>query len=114
MAGTALHRSLTLLAVGCAVAGLSSKAAAQPAKGDAALGEYLSSECVTCHLPTGKQVGAIPVITGWPEDQFVAVLDSYKRRERDNQVMQTLTSRLSNEEMAALAAYFSKLPPHSQ
>lgn len=78
-------------------------------KGDRDLGEYLSSECVTCHQPSGKQVGAIPVIIGWPEDQFVAVLQSFKRRERDNQVMQTMTSRLSDEEMAALAAYFGSL-----
>lgn len=114
MAGSALHVSFILLSMGGVIAAWPGKAAAQSAKGDAALGEYLSSECVTCHLPTGKQVGAIPVITGWPDDQFVAVLQSYKRRERDNQVMQTLTSRLSNEEMAALAAYFSKLPPRSQ
>ena len=51
-----------------------------------------------------------PVIIGWPEDQFVAVLQSFKRRERDNQVMQTMTSRLSDEEMLALAAYFGSLP----
>ena len=86
------------------------KKAAPPTKGDRDLGEYLSSECVTCHQPSGKQVGAIPVIIGWPEDQFVAVLQSFKRRERDNQVMQTMTSRLSDEEMAALAAYFGSLP----
>lgn len=79
-------------------------------RGDRDLGEYLSSECVTCHQPSGKQVGAIPVIIGWPEDQFVAVLQSFKRRERDNQVMQTMTSRLSDEEMFALAAYFGTLP----
>ncbi|MCA0405735.1 MAG: c-type cytochrome [Proteobacteria bacterium] len=80
-------------------------------KGDRDLGEYLSSECVTCHQPSGKQVGAIPVIIGWPEDQFVAVMHSFKRRERDNQVMQTMASRLSDEEMAALAAYFGSLKP---
>ncbi len=79
-------------------------------KGDRVLGEYLSSECVTCHQPSGKQVGAVPVIIGWPEDQFIAVLRSFRSRERDNQVMQTLTSRLSDEEMAALAAYFGSLP----
>ena len=87
--------------------------ASDPAKtfrGDRDLGEYLSNECVTCHQPSGRQVGAIPVIIGWPEDQFVAVLQSFKRRERDNQVMQTMTSRLSDEEMLALAAYFGSLP----
>jgi cytochrome c553 len=79
-------------------------------KGDRELGEYLSSECVTCHQPSGKIVAGIPAIIGWPEDQFIAVLHSFKRRERDNQVMQTMTSRLSDEEMLALAAYFGTLP----
>lgn len=96
-----------LLAAGAAYA---EQKAAGPIKGDRDLGEYLSSECVTCHQPSGKQVGAIPVIIGWPEDQFVAVMQSFKRRERDNQVMQTMASRLSDEEMAALAAYFGSLP----
>ena len=93
----------------CAVPAFASDPA-KTFKGDRDLGEYLSNECVTCHQPSGRQVGAIPVIIGWPEDQFVAVLQSFKRRERDNQVMQTMTSRLSDEEMLALAAYFGSLP----
>ena len=75
---------------------------------DLALGEYLSGECVTCHRPDGQDKG-IPAIVGWPEDQFLAILQSYKAKERPNQVMQTITSRLSEEEMGALAAYFAQL-----
>ena len=84
--------------------------AAPSLAGDRALGEYLSAECVTCHQITGRVTGAIPSIIGWPDDQFVAVLVSYKRKERENQVMQTLAARLSEDEMAALAAYFGSLP----
>lgn len=76
--------------------------------GDPALGEYLSGECVTCHRPDGQDKG-IPPIVGWPEDQFLAILQSYKAKERPNQVMQTITSRLSDDEMSALAAYFAQL-----
>lgn len=79
--------------------------------GDAALGEYLASECVTCHQISGQQVGGIPAIIGLPQDAFVALMDSYKRRERDNQVMQAMAARLSAEEVAALAAYFGSLRP---
>jgi len=79
-------------------------------KGDAAFGEYLSSLCVTCHQPTGKAVGGIPPIVAWPEDQFVAVVNSYRWKERDNEVMQTVTAQLTDEEIAALAAYFGGLP----
>lgn len=79
-------------------------------KGDAAFGEYLSSLCVTCHQPTGKAVGGIPPIVAWPEDQFIAVMNSYRWKDRDNEVMQTVTAQLSDDEIAALAAYFGGLP----
>jgi len=78
--------------------------------GDTAFGEYLSSECVTCHRVDGQDKG-IPPIIGWPADQFVAVLNSYKRQERPNAVMQTIAGRLGETEMAALAAYFGSLQP---
>jgi cytochrome c553 len=80
-----------------------------PAKADRAFGEYLSSACVTCHLPTGRQVGGIPAIVGWPEDQFVAVMNAYRAKDRDNEVMRTLAASLKDDEIAALAAYFGAL-----
>ncbi len=75
-----------------------------------AFGQYLSGECVTCHLMSGAAKG-IPAIIGWPEDGFIAVMQSYKSKTRDNPVMQTIAARLSDEEMAALAAYFATLKP---
>lgn len=80
--------------------------------GDAAYGEYLSSECVTCHRVDGVNAG-IPSIVGWPTEQFLAALKSYKAKERTNQVMQTIAGRLAEAEMAALAAYFARLRPAS-
>lgn len=78
------------------------------AAADIAFGEYLAGECVTCHRKDGQDKG-IPSITGWPADQFIAVLQSYKLKDRDNQVMRSVTSNLSDAEMAALAAYFETL-----
>lgn len=83
---------------------------AKAVKGDKAFGEYLSSLCVTCHLPTGKAVGGIPPITGWPEDQFVAVLNAYRWKDRDNEVMVTVAAQLTDAEIASLATYFAVLP----
>ena len=77
---------------------------------DPAFGQYLSSECVTCHRADGQDKG-IPSIVGWPTEQFVAVLKSYKVKDRDNPVMQTIAGRLSDDEMAALAAYYGSLKP---
>jgi cytochrome c553 len=82
-----------------------------PALADRAFGEYLSSSCVTCHLPSGRQVGGVPAIVGWPEDQFVAVLGSYRSKDRDNEVMRTIAAGLKDDEIAALAAYFGSLKP---
>jgi cytochrome c553 len=77
---------------------------------DMALGRHLAGECTTCH-PRGDRSAGIPAIVGWPADQFIAVLQSYKAKERDNAVMQSVAASLSDEEMAALAAYFSTLKP---
>ncbi|MEZ5818502.1 MAG: c-type cytochrome [Hyphomicrobiaceae bacterium] len=78
--------------------------------GDPAYGEYLSSECVTCHRRDGQDKG-IPSIVGWPTEQFVAVLKSYKTKDRSNPIMQTITGRLSDEDMEALAAFYASLKP---
>ena len=91
----------------CAAALLASTA--RPARAsDIAFGEYLSGECVTCHRKDGQDKG-IPSIVGWPTDQFIVVIQSYKAKERPNQIMQTIAARLSDEELAALAAYYASL-----
>jgi cytochrome c len=77
---------------------------------DVAYGEHLSGECVTCHRKDGSEKG-IPAIIGWPQDQFVAVLKSYKAKERPHALMQTIAGRLTDEDMAALAAYYATLKP---
>ena len=78
------------------------------ASGDRALGQYLSSECVTCHQLSGHFDG-IPPIIGWPEEAFVQIMNEYRNKERQNPVMQTIAGRLSPDEIAALAAYFASL-----
>jgi cytochrome c len=77
-------------------------------KGDREYGEYLASECTTCHQRDGAAQG-IPSITYWPEDRFVAAMHAYREKLRPHQVMQTVASRLGDEEIAALAAYFATI-----
>ena len=74
-------------------------------EGDREYGAYLSSECTTCHQASGADAG-IPSITGWPRDDFVIVMHAYKSKRRPHQVMQMMAGRLSEEEIAALAAFF--------
>ena len=76
--------------------------------GDPAYGEYLSSECATCHQRDGADDG-IPSITNWPVEDFVVAMHAYKQKLRPHPVMQMMAGRLSDEEIAALAAYFEKI-----
>jgi cytochrome c553 len=71
---------------------------ARGASGDQSLGAYLAGECVACHLPSGRQVGGIPAIVGWPQSAFIAV-------------MQAVAAKFTADELAALAAYFGSLKP---
>lgn len=80
---------------------------------DVALGEYLSGQCTTCHQLSGK-VSGIPAIVGWDSESFVAVMQSYKRKEREHQVMRTIAGSLSDEDIAALAAYFATIKPATE
>ena len=103
------RRSLTLVALSVltamqAVPPDSARAA------DLAFGEYLSGECTACHRKDGQEKG-IPAIIGWPEDQFIAAMNSYKVKDRTNPVMQTIAGKLLAEELAALAAYYATLKP---
>lgn len=105
---SAMRRASPVMAAGAALVAVSVEAAAS---GDRALGEYLSSECTTCHQVSGRHEGGIPAIVGWPEDQFVAVMNSYRQKHRENVTMQTIAGRLSQDELSALATYFGSLKP---
>ena len=102
----ARHFVLAALAAGSIVA----SAQTIDAAGDKAFGQYLSSECVTCHQASGRFDG-IPSIGGWPEASFVEIMKQYRTKERPNPVMQTIAGKLTEEEIAALAAYFGSLKP---
>lgn len=77
-------------------------------KGDADYGEYLASECMTCHQASGSNDG-IPGISGWPTEDFAIAMHAYKRKLRPHPVMQMMAGRLNAEEIASLAAYFKDL-----
>ena len=74
-------------------------------RGDPEYGAYLAGECTTCHHATGTDQG-IPSISGWPADDFVIAMHAYKLGKRVHPVMQLVAGRLSDEEIAALAAHF--------
>lgn len=79
-------------------------------KADVAYGEYLSGQCVTCHLSKGQSDG-IPPIVGLPDTYFIQTLLEYRKssEERTNPVMVNIAKNLSDEELGSLAKYYSTL-----
>ena len=75
---------------------------------DAAYGEYLASECVTCHGAPAN--ASIPALQALPYDELIAALKAYREGTRTNPVMQSVARSLSDAEIEALAAYFSGQP----
>jgi cytochrome c553 len=83
------------------------------AGGDRELGEYLSSECVTCHQLSGKFDG-IPSIVGRPEQDLILALTEYRAKVRENAVMRSIAIKFTDEEIAALASYFGSIDLQQQ
>lgn len=77
-------------------------------EGDRDYGAYLAAECNTCHQADGSDQG-LPAITHWPIEHFVAVMHAYKQKLRPHPVMQMLAGRLTDGEIAALAAHYATL-----
>ena len=59
---------------------------------------------------SGRYQG-IPPIVGWPEPSFIEIMNEYRDKRRSNPVMQTIAGKFSNDEVAALAAYFGSVKP---
>ena len=78
--------------------------------GDIEYGEYLASECASCHLQAGASEG-IPSINGMDAEVFVALMLAYRSKEMENPVMQMIAGRLNDEQIGSLALYFSALEP---
>jgi cytochrome c len=74
---------------------------------DFEFGRYLSAECMTCHR-AATATSSIPYIFGLDEKHLADVLKAYRDKQLPNQVMQTIAARLSNDEIDALALYFSR------
>ena len=78
-----------------------------PDYADHEFGEYLSSQCVTCHK--NKSSKGIPSIAGKDYHYLVSLLEGYRSKELKNNVMRLQAGNLSDEEIASLAIFFSNL-----
>jgi cytochrome c553 len=68
--------------------------------------------CVSCHGQDGVAVAPIyPSLAGQHEDYIVRALNEYKHGGRKNPVMKGFAANLKDADIAAIAAYFSRLTP---
>ncbi len=73
---------------------------------DAAYGEYLASECATCHNETSTDQG-IPTIHGQDQKYLINALLEYQDNKRTNETMISIANALNEEEIGSLALYLS-------
>jgi len=79
------------------------------AAGDAAAGKAKAASCAGCHGPDGKGVPPNPALAGKSEDQLLQAMQDYKSGKRPNAMMKALTTPLSDQDIANLAAYYASL-----
>ena len=75
-------------------------------KRDLEFGRYLATECLTCHR-SATAGSTIPNIFGMAEPRFSVLIKAYRDKQLPNQVMQSVAGRLKDDEIEALAHYFS-------
>ena len=80
------------------------------AAGDIAAGERKSQTCVHCHGAGGVSTNIrVPTLAGLPAGHFIEQMTRFRSGERRSTPMRDVTRRLSDEDIADLAAYFESL-----
>lgn len=95
-----LNITALLLATGL---GLAPPATATALK---AYGEYLSGECMSCHR-AGGAASPVPSLSALGAGRIADALREYKSGKRTNPVMVSVAKALSEDQISALAAYFT-------
>jgi len=73
--------------------------------------ERVASQCATCHGEKGQSVSPLfPSLAGQNREYMVKQLNDFKAGKRKSETMSPQVADLGQEEMAALAAYFSAQP----
>ena len=90
-----------------------SAGAALAADGNPLAGGRKSEDCGDCRGPTGAGDGdTIPRIAGMPVEQFVKAMQDFETGVRKKSPMMTKQGkRLSDKDVADLAAYYATLKP---
>ncbi len=78
-----------------------------PAQAEMASGAVLANTCFSCHGTDGKSAGDMPTIAGKSENFIAVKLRAFKSDSLDATIMNRIAKGFSDEEIAALAKFFS-------
>ncbi len=79
------------------------------AAGNAGAGEAKAKSCAACHGADGKGKGKNPPVVGITEANFVKAMKDYKSGARDHKGMVRIAGKLSDGDIADLAAYYAAM-----
>jgi len=79
------------------------------AAGDVAAGKAKAGSCAACHGAKGEGQSPNPPLAGKNEAELVQALKDFKSGKRTNPAMKMFAAKLSDDDVANLAAYFASL-----
>lgn len=77
--------------------------------GEILRGEVLASTCFSCHGTDGKSAGSIPSLNGIPAESLRRTLQEFRDGRRPATVMDRHAKAYSDEEIASIADYLSRV-----
>jgi cytochrome subunit of sulfide dehydrogenase len=69
---------------------------------------YLASNCANCHGAQGKAANGMPSLAGLKADYIVEQMKAFRDGKRQATIMHQLSKGYTDEQIAAMAEYFSK------
>jgi len=72
-------------------------------------GRTIGVTCTACHAPNGTNQNAIPSLEGRPAKQIESAMLAFKSGKRPATIMNRIARGYTNNEIAAIAAYFANL-----
>jgi len=69
----------------------------------------IAQGCAGCHGQSGAGMGAVPRIAGYDREAFITTWEAFRNDERPATIMNRIAPGYTDEEVAALADYFSQL-----
>ncbi len=99
-------KRMTWVVASVAVLTATSVASAAP---DVEAGKAKAKSCAGCHGANGEGKAKYPAIAGMDQKKFAQDMQDYKSGKKANGMMKSAASKLSDDDIQNLAAYFGSL-----